>query len=249
MCSLHSHPTSSEKDVAVSAKFMQERGNATVFLGPEYTESWDSSAWKGPLKSSDPTFHGRGSLEWDDPVLNSILKTSSDEDSTTSLGRLFRSISSLRGLNHPLFLPGARTCQDLSLLLPVGQGHGGSLTCWPTRTNISIFQQAGKGCSGCQSCGEPELWSLEKAPPSYYPGKCRACLVASGQTSHRQWLCESHRAGSPAGRSVHLGKCLLFLSAVQEVYVLLNKVMFPMQMNALWNGDMLTRFMLNMYAL
>lgn len=42
-----------------------------------------------------------------------------------------------------------------------------------------------------------------------------------------QWLCESHGAGSPAGMSAHLGKCLLFLSAVQEVYVLLNKVHVP----------------------
>lgn len=32
---------------------------------------------------------------------------------------------------------------------------------------------------------------------------------------------------SPAGMPARLGKCLLFLSAVQEVYVLLNKVHVP----------------------
>lgn len=88
----------------------------------------------------------------------------------------------------------------------------------------------------------------------YHPVECWVCLVASGRMlsaltrsspsgnallphvepgtctvapSHQPWLRESHGAGSPAVMSVHLGKCLLFLSAVQEVYVLLNKVHVP----------------------
>lgn len=47
--------------------------------------------------------------------------------------------------------------------------------------------------------------------------------------------------------STHLGKCFLSLSAVQVVYVLLNKAHVPMQMTAFWNDDTLTHCMLNMY--
>lgn len=95
-------------------------------------------------------------------------------------------------------------------------------------TKISVPQQAARGCSECQSCGEPELRSPEKAPPCSTSWQVQGLFSGLGaDVSCRQWLCESHGAGSPAGMSVHLGKCLFFLSAVQEVCVLLNKVSVP----------------------
>lgn len=152
-------------DVDVSVNSRQGRGNTNAFLGPEHTESWNSSAWKRPLKISWSSLSWEREPKWDDLVPNSILKTSSHEDSTTSLGRLFLCRPSLRGLNHSCSLPGASVCLYLSLLLPVGQGHGGSLSCLSTRTKVSIPQQAQRGSSGWQRRGEPELWSLAKAPP------------------------------------------------------------------------------------
>lgn len=50
------------------------------------------------------------------------------------------------------------------------------------------------------------------------------CTVAP---SRRQWLRESHGAGSAAVVSVQPGKRLLSLSAAREVYVLSNKVHVP----------------------
>lgn len=90
----------------------------------------------------------------------------------------------------------------------------------PSWQVLSLFS----GLGADAECSHTELSMREFTAPTGWSLLTAQRRVAP---SCRQWLRASHEAVSTGVMSIHLGKCFPFLSAVQVVYVLLNKVHVP----------------------